>query len=103
MTYKILVAEDDTDIQEVLRLYLVNSGFEVVSAYDGSEAYELMLSEKPDLALLDIMMPVINGYELTKKIREISNIPIIILSAMNADSDKILGILLISRIFFVSS
>ncbi|MBQ6169688.1 MULTISPECIES: response regulator transcription factor [Ruminococcus] len=92
MTYKILVAEDDTDIQEVLRLYLVNSGFEVVSAYDGSEAYELMLSEKPDLALLDIMMPVINGYELTKKIREISNIPIIILSAMNADSDKILGL-----------
>ena len=92
MTYKILVAEDDTDIQEVLRLYLVNSGFEVISAYDGSEAYELMLSEKPDLALLDIMMPVINGYELTKKIREISNIPIIILSAMNADSDKILGL-----------
>lgn len=92
MTYKILVAEDDTDIQEVLRLYLVNSGFEVVSAYDGSEAYELMLSEKPDLALLDIMMPVINGYELTKKIREVSNIPIIILSAMNADSDKILGL-----------
>ena len=92
MTYKILVAEDDTDIQEVLRLYLVNSGFEVVSAYDGSEAYELMLSGKPDLALLDIMMPVINGYELTKKIREISNIPIIILSAMNADSDKILGL-----------
>ncbi|MBR6996204.1 MAG: response regulator transcription factor [Ruminococcus sp.] len=92
MTYKILVAEDDTDIQEVLRLYLVNSGFEVVSAYDGSEAFELMLSEKPDLALLDIMMPVINGYELTKKIREISNIPIIILSAMNADSDKILGL-----------
>jgi len=92
MTYKILVAEDDTDIQEVLRLYLVNSGFEVVSAYDGSEAYELMLSEKPDLALLDIMMPVINGYELTKKVREISNIPIIILSAMNADSDKILGL-----------
>ena len=92
MTYKILVAEDDTDIQEVLRLYLVNSGFEVISAYDGSEAYELMLSENPDLALLDIMMPVINGYELTKKIREISNIPIIILSAMNADSDKILGL-----------
>ena len=92
MTYKILVAEDDTDIQEVLRLYLVNSGFEVVTAYDGSEAFELMLSEKPDLALLDIMMPVINGYELTKKIREISNIPIIILSAMNADSDKILGL-----------
>ena len=92
MTYKILVAEDDTDIQEVLRLYLVNSVFEVVSAYDGSEAFELMLSEKPDLALLDIMMPVINGYELTKKIREISNIPIIILSAMNADSDKILGL-----------
>jgi DNA-binding response OmpR family regulator len=92
MAYKILIAEDDSDIQEVLRLYLVNSGFEVISAYDGAEAYRMLISGSPDLALVDIMMPEMNGYELTKKIRETSNIPIIIISAMNADSDKILGL-----------
>ena len=92
MAYRILIAEDDTDIQEVLRLYLVNSGFEVISAYDGAEAYETLMTGSPDLALIDIMMPEMNGYELTKKIRETSNIPIIIVSAMNADSDKILGL-----------
>lgn len=92
MAYKILIAEDDSDIQEVLRLYLVNSGFEVISAYDGAEGYRMLISGSPDLALVDIMMPEMNGYELTKKIRETSNIPIIIISAMNADSDKILGL-----------
>ena len=66
MAYRILIAEDDADIQEVLRLYLVNSGFEVISAYDGAEAYETLMAESPDLALIDIMMPEMNGYELTK-------------------------------------
>ena len=92
MTYKILIAEDDSDIQEVLRLYLENAGFTVVSALNGKEAYTLLTEEKPDLAIFDIMMPEMNGYELTKKVRTHSSIPIIILSAMNADSDKILGL-----------
>lgn len=92
MAYKILVAEDDTDIQEVLRLYLENAGFEVVRAEDGNRAYSLLNSEKPDLAVFDIMMPGLNGFELTKRVRQTSSIPIIILSAMNADSDKILGL-----------
>lgn len=92
MPYKILIAEDDADIQEVLRLYLENSGYAVICASDGKEAYNKLNSEKPDLAILDIMMPEMNGYELTKRIRTHSSIPIIILSAMNADSDKILGL-----------
>ena len=92
MSYKILIAEDDVDIQEVLRLYLENAGFNVVNAYNGKDAYELLTAEKPDLAIFDIMMPEMNGYELTKRVRTHSSVPIIILSAMNADSDKILGL-----------
>ena len=92
MAYKVLIAEDDMDIQEVLRLYLENAGYKVLSAYDGRRAYEMINAEKPDLAIFDIMMPEMNGFELTKRVRIGSSIPIIILSAMNADSDKILGL-----------
>ena len=92
MSYKILIAEEDTDIQEVLRLYLENAGFTVIAAENGMRAYELLSREMPDLAIFDIMMPELNGFELTKKVRVTSSIPIIILSAMNADSDKILGL-----------
>ena len=90
--YTILIAEDDTDIVELLKLYLENAGYRVISAFDGMAAYELLQQNSVDLALLDIMMPRMNGYELTKRIRENNNIPIIILSAKNADSDKILGL-----------
>ena len=64
----------------------------MLAAGDGVEAYDLLQHNDVDLALLDIMMPRMNGYELTKKIRENNNIPIIILSAKNQDSDKILGL-----------
>lgn len=92
VTNKILVAEDDPDIQEILKLYLENAGFTVIRAENGLEAYEKAEQEQPDLALVDIMMPGLNGYELTKRIRKTSRMPILILSAMNADSDKILGL-----------
>ena len=92
MHYKILVVEDDKDIVQILKLYLENEGFVVCIATDGVEAMQLLEKESMDLALLDLMMPRMNGYELTKKIREISNIPIIILTAKNQDSDKILGL-----------
>ncbi|MDA3734096.1 response regulator transcription factor [Niameybacter massiliensis] len=92
MHYKILVAEDDEDIIQLLKLYLENEGFSVLTAKDGVEAMEILEKEAVDLALLDLMMPRMNGYELTKKIREMSNIPIIILTAKNQDSDKILGL-----------
>ena len=90
--YTILIAEDDADIVELLKLYLENAGYRVLSAPDGMAAYELLQQSDVDLAILDIMMPRMNGYELTKKIRCSNNIPIIILSAKNADSDKILGL-----------
>ena len=92
MAAKILIAEDDADIQEILKLYLENAGFTVIRADDGTAAFEKITQDWPDLVLVDIMMPGMNGFELTKRIRACSNIPIIIISAMNADSDKILGL-----------
>lgn len=92
MNYRILIAEDDEDIVELLRLYLENEKLEVCTAGNGIDALHIIENEPIDLAVLDIMMPMMNGYELTKKIRERSNIPIIILSARNQDSDKILGL-----------
>ncbi len=92
MEYTILIAEDDEDIVELLRLYLENEQYKVVIAPNGEEALQLIQCEKIDLAVIDIMMPRMNGYELTKNIRQISNMPIIILSAKNLDSDKIIGL-----------
>lgn len=92
MDYKILVAEDDKDIAEVIKLYLENEGYQVILAEDGMAAYEIVRNQKIDLAVLDIMMPKLNGYELIKKIREQYNMPIVVLSARNLDSDKILGL-----------
>ena len=94
MSYKILVAEDDNDIVEILRLYLENEGFELVMGRDGQEAFDKFENNQVDMALIDIMMPKLNGYELIKKIRDNSNIPIIVMSAKNMDSDKILGLTL---------
>lgn len=92
MKYKILVVEDDKDIAEVIRLYLENEGFEVIQAQDGLTGYEMMQSENVNLAVVDIMLPRLNGYDLVRKVRENSNIPLLILSAKNLDSDKILGL-----------
>ncbi len=92
MNYKILIAEDDKDIAEVIKLYLENEGFRVVYAGDGQAAYDALQKQKIDLAVVDIMLPKMNGYELIKKIRETNNMPILILSAKNLDSDKILGL-----------
>lgn len=92
MSFNILLAEDDDDIVGLLKLYLENEGFFVNRAKDGVEACEIFDSQKVDIAIVDIMMPRMNGYELTKYIRGKSNIPIIILSAAQLDSDKILGL-----------
>lgn len=90
--YTILIAEDDEDIMEILKLYLENAGYRVLYAPDGMEAWHQLQSNPVDLAILDIMMPRMNGYELTRRIREQHNLPILILSAKNQDSDKILGL-----------
>jgi DNA-binding response OmpR family regulator len=92
MAYKILVADDEAEIRDVLRLYLEKDGYEVVEAADGMEALEVCKRAKPDLVILDIMMPGIDGYRVLRNVRENSNIPVIMLSAKNSDSDKILGL-----------
>ncbi|QOR34927.1 response regulator transcription factor [Clostridium sp. 'deep sea'] len=92
MKYKILLAEDDLDIVKILKLYLENENTEVVSVTNGLDAYNYVILNKVNLAILDIMMPKLNGLELTKKIRQQNNVPIIILSAKNLDEDKVLGL-----------
>ncbi len=92
MAYKILIADDEAEIRDVLRLYLEKDGYEVIEAADGMEALEVMKRDKPDLAVLDIMMPGVDGYRVLRNLRETSNIPVIMLSAKSSDSDKILGL-----------
>lgn len=92
MDFNVLLAEDDEDIVKLIRLYLENEGFTVLWAKDGIEALDIFESQNVNIALVDIMMPRMNGYELTKCIRKKSNIPILILSAAQLDSDKILGL-----------
>ncbi len=92
MGYKILIADDEKEIRELLRLYLEKDENEIYEAADGMEALEKITTINFDLALIDIMMPKIDGYRLIKKIRENSNIPIMVLSAKIQDSDKILGL-----------
>ena len=92
MKFRILIAEDDKDTVNILKLYLENSGFETVYADNGEDALEILTNQKVDLAILDIMMPKISGFELIKNVRKTSNIPIIILSAKDQCSDKIFGL-----------
>ena len=92
MTYTILIAEDDVDIINILKLYLESSGYRVLTAPNGEEAYRLIKSEPVDLAIFDVMMPKLDGFTLTKYVRQIKNIPILILTAKVEDNDKILGL-----------
>lgn len=81
MKEHILIADDEKEILSLLRLYLENAGYRVSEALDGEAAYSLIQNEEFDLAILDIMMPKLNGYALIRRIREHNNLPIIILSA----------------------
>lgn len=92
MNNHILIAEDDLDIIEVLTLYLESAGFAVSTATDGEMALNLIQTEPFFLALVDIMMPKMNGYELIQAIRQTSNLPIVIISAKSMDTDRILGL-----------
>lgn len=92
MSYKILIADDEPEIRSLLRLYLENESYEVIEAESGTDALCLVDSEKPDLCVLDIMMPGMDGYQVLKHIRQESNIPVVIISAKSEDSEKILGL-----------
>ena len=89
---KILVADDDLNICELLRLYLEKEGFEVVMAHDGEEAVAKFEIEKPSLILLDIMMPKLDGWQVCRQIRQKSDCPIIMLTAKGETFDKVLGL-----------
>ncbi|HHV51553.1 MAG TPA: response regulator transcription factor [Clostridiales bacterium] len=89
---KIMVVDDDSNICELLRLYLEKEDFEVRLAYNGSEALEMFEREKPDLILLDIMMPVLDGWQVCREIRKKSSCPIIMLTAKGEVFDKVLGL-----------
>ncbi|MEA5042801.1 MAG: response regulator transcription factor [Oscillibacter ruminantium] len=88
----ILIAEDDEDIRAMLRLYLESEGFAVTEAENGTAALLQAREQRPDLILLDIMMPELDGFSVIKALRSESNIPILILSARTQDHDKILGL-----------
>ena len=92
MAKKVLVVEDDGNIAELLRLYLEKEGFEVRLAEDGGKGLEEARSWEPDLVLLDIMLPVLDGWAVCRGIREFSQTPIIMLTAKGETTDKVTGL-----------
>jgi len=88
----LLVVDDEKPIAEILRYNLEREGYTVVVAYDGEEALRLTKSCKPDLILLDIMLPKKDGFAVCREIRQISNVPIIMLTAKDTELDKVLGL-----------
>lgn len=90
--FNIIVCDDDKEIVDAIDIYLSQEGYHILKAYDGLQAIEIMKKEEVHLILLDIMMPNLDGIRATRKIRETSSVPIIMLSAKSEDVDKILGL-----------
>ena len=92
MARKVLVVDDEKLIVKGIRFSLEQDGMEVDCAYDGQEALDYINKNKYDVILLDVMLPVLNGFEVCQQIREFSNVPVIMLTAKGDDMDKILGL-----------
>lgn len=90
--YNVLVCDDEKDIVSALKIYLASEGYQVFETYNGREALDVMNRETVHLVLMDIMMPEMDGIQAMVKIREISNVPVILLTAKSEDTDKILGL-----------
>ena len=90
--YQVLVCDDEKDIVSALRIYLTTEGYKVFEAYNGKEALKVLQEEDIHLVLMDVMMPEMDGITAMVKIREISNVPVILLTAKSEDTDKILGL-----------
>jgi DNA-binding response OmpR family regulator len=89
---KVLVVDDDAKTVELVRLYLNRDGYRVLTAYDGAEALRLARESHPDLIVLDLMLPGINGLEVCRTLRNESDVPIIMLTAKTTDQDKLTGL-----------
>ena len=92
MERKILVVDDERPIVDILKFNLEKEGFEVLTADNGASALETALSQNPDLILLDIMLPKMDGFDVCRKVREKSNVPIIMITARDEEVDKVLGL-----------
>ncbi len=92
MDATILIVEDEQNINDILVFTFNKEGYKTMSAYDGVKGLEMALNEKPDLVLLDVMLPGMDGYEVCRKIREKSQVPIIMLTAREDEVDKVLGL-----------
>ena len=89
---KILIAEDESDLRVLLHDQLSGAGHEVIEAENGIRALQLFQSEAPDMAVLDVMMPVMDGFSLLAQIRETSDMPVIFLTAKSDETDKVSGL-----------
>lgn len=87
----VLVVEDESSLREAITMYLGGEGFSVISSGLGEEALQLFFEEKPDIVLLDVMLPDIDGFAVCKRIREVSDIPVMFLTALTDDDSQILG------------
>ena len=90
--YNILICDDDKDIVNALKIYLSDPSYNILKAYDGMEALGIIETQEIHLVLMDIMMPKLDGISAMVKIREKSNVPVILITAKSEDSDKILGL-----------
>ena len=89
---KILIVEDEKAISDIVKFNLEKDGYRVETAYDGNAGLEKALNSKPDLILLDVMLPGLDGFQICKKVREVSNVPIIMVTAKEEELDKVLGL-----------
>lgn len=92
MSKTVLIVDDEKAIVDILKFNLKREGYEILEAYDGEEGLKLAMEQKPDLVLLDVMLPSMPGFDVCKKIREKSNMPIIMLTARTDEIDKVLGL-----------
>jgi len=92
MTQKILIADDETNIRDVCTRYLEREGYQVLTAVDGEEALRIWKQESPDLIILDLMMPKKDGFQVCEEIRNVQDVPIIMLTARGEEGDRIIGL-----------
>ncbi len=92
MSKKILIVDDEKNIVDILKFNLKKEGFSTIEAYDGEQAIELALGEKPDLILLDVMLPKMDGFTVCRKLRQTISTPILMLTAKEEEVDKVLGL-----------